>query len=82
MGVLSDCFLLYAFTGGICAAIWRKVRYICLCLICCVHVSVNNDVGVSWLNCRFVYSIAGQIRSSFVPSLFTVCVIFLSGYPR
>jgi hypothetical protein len=45
--------------------------------MCCINVSVNNDVGVPWLNCRFVYSIPGQIRSLFVPSLFAVCVILV-----
>jgi hypothetical protein len=37
-------------------------------------------LGHPWLTRRFVYIIAGQIGSSFAPSVFVICVLFLSGY--
>jgi hypothetical protein len=47
----------------------------CLCSMCCIYVPANiDDVGASMANIRFVYSIAGQMGSSFVPSPFAVCI--------
>lgn len=51
--------------------------YIYFCYTCCIYAFqlILIILGHSWLTCPFVYSVAGQIGSSFVPTLFTICNI-------
>jgi hypothetical protein len=68
---------------------YLKYSIICCCFLgsdICVFVPcaaymfqlILMMLGHPWLTCRFIYSIAGQIGSSFVPSIFSV--LFLTGY--
>jgi hypothetical protein len=85
---MDDCKLTNSLS--VCSMFFFSMRLfvVFLWLYICVHVScavymfqlILRMLGHPWITRRFVYSTAGQISSSFVPSLFAVSVSYISGY--
>jgi hypothetical protein len=57
-----------------------RMRYICVCSICCIYTMCPLLLmmsGLPWLTHHFVCSILRQLRNNFVLALFLICVLFL-----